>query len=166
MLRPPFAKPSFIAGHRGGDAATSVTTHTTGSKKPCGDIARPTFEGRKKSMAGLIRCLFVFSALSANAGFAQDDPISIAEDVTDVIPRAWLDKPISIQEAEARNMAEGIAFGANNKEWLVLKGAAETGDQLWTFCSPYASFESHAGRCGIALVHSGHVARQLTTIMN
>jgi hypothetical protein len=84
----------------------------------------------------------------------------------DVIPKQWLDHTISVEQAEAQNMVDGIPFGASSDSWKRLKDQLQSGDSLWTYCSPFESFKALAGRCGIAIVRDGRVVMQLVTIMN
>ena len=83
-----------------------------------------------------------------------------------VIPKQWLDKEISVEQAEADHMVNGVAFGAENDRWKKLKASMQPDDRLWTYCSPFESFQAHAGRCGIAVVRDGKVMSQLITLMN
>jgi hypothetical protein len=84
----------------------------------------------------------------------------------DVIPKQWLDKKISVEQAEAQNLVDGVPFGAQAEDWKRLKAAIKVGDELWTYCSSFESFKALAGRCGIAIVRDGKVVQQLVTIMN
>jgi hypothetical protein len=84
----------------------------------------------------------------------------------DVIPKQWLDHTISIEQAEAQNMVDGIPFGAGSDSWKRLEDSLQSGDSLWAYCSPFESFKALAGRCGIAVVRDGRVVMQLVTIMN
>jgi hypothetical protein len=100
---------------------------------------------------------------AANSG-TKTKPASIAQG--DVIPKQWLDQEVSIEQAEAKNMVEGIPFGASSAEWKRLRDSLQGGDSLWTYCSPIESFKALAGRCDIAIVRDGRVVMQLVTIMN
>jgi hypothetical protein len=94
---------------------------------------------------------------------AKDPPAS----KEDVIPKQWLDKEISVEQAETENMVDGVAFGARSSRWKQLKASLQAGDELWTFCSALETcFEAHAARCGIALVCGGRVVNRLVTKMN
>jgi hypothetical protein len=42
--------------------------------------------------------------------------------------------------------------------WDLIKGAAQPGDQLWTFCSPPESWTQGCGRAGYAIVRNSVVA--------
>ena len=83
-----------------------------------------------------------------------------------VIPSQWLDKEVSVAQAEAEHMVDGKPFGASNDAWKQLKASLRPGDAIWTYCSPAESFRAHAGRCGIALVRNGKTVTQFVTIMN
>jgi hypothetical protein len=91
---------------------------------------------------------------------------SVPAEKGDVIPRQWLDQEISVEQAEAKNMVDGIPFGANSSAWKRLKDSLQDGGRLWTYCSSYESFKALAGRCGLAVVRDGRVVMQLVTIMN
>jgi hypothetical protein len=93
------------------------------------------------------------------------------------IPKAWLDKKISIEEAEAlhpgvhdervRSMPEiAKPFGFLHGKWEALKAAMQPGDELWTFASPPDSWQDLAGRAGIAVVHDGTPIQVIVTSMN
>jgi hypothetical protein len=100
-----------------------------------------------------------------------------AGDNTSMIPKEWLQKPISVAEAEAAY--PGITddrvkkfpdaakpFGFKNAEWEALKAEMQPGDELWTFSSPPASWQGLAGRAGIALVRNGVPIKMLLGAMN
>jgi hypothetical protein len=94
---------------------------------------------------------------------AKDAPAS----EEDVIPKQWLDKEISVEQAESDNMVDGVPFGARNDRRKQPKASLQAGDELWTFCSALEiCFEAHAGRCSIALVRGGRVVNRLLTKMN
>ena len=93
------------------------------------------------------------------------------------IPDAWLDKKISVAEAEAAH--PGInddrierfpdaarPFGFQNREWEALKAAMQPGDEIWTFASPADSWGNLAGRAGLALVRNGRAIKVIVTVMN
>ena len=110
--------------------------------------------------------LKIIGALAAGVslfGGATSGTPAYAEDV---VPKAWLDRQITVEQAEAQHMIAGIPFGAEAGEWIKLKNSLGAGDSLWTYCSSYESFKALAGRCGIAVVHDGKVVRQLVTMMN
>lgn len=100
-----------------------------------------------------------------------------ADDDGSPIPKAWLDKKVSVAEAEAAH--PGISddrverfpdaakpFGFQSKAWEALKAAMQPGDELWTFASPAKSWEDLAGRAGIALVRDGNPIKVLVTMLN
>ena len=93
------------------------------------------------------------------------------------IPKEWLDRKISVAEAEAkypgvhdervRRMPEiAKPFGFLNGKWEELKAAMRPGDELWTFASPAQSWQDLAGRAGVALVRDGTPITVITTSMN
>jgi hypothetical protein len=118
----------------------------------------------------LILALLCAISLSC-AGMAR------AADDVPLIPKAWLDKKVTIAEAEAEH--PGIRdervqrfpdaakpFGFKNGQWEAIKAAMQPGDELWTFVSPKESWENLAGRAGIAVVRDGNPIMVLTTMLN
>ncbi len=94
-----------------------------------------------------------------------------------MIPLAWLQKKVTIAEAEAQH--PGIKddraarfpdarkpFGFMHREWEDFKAAMLPGDELWTFSSPPESWVDLAGRAGIALVRKDVPIRTIVTKMN
>ena len=80
--------------------------------------------------------------------------------------REWLTKRVTVTEAEAAHMHEGVPFGYCNREWVAFKEKILPGDQLWEFRSPNESWAIMGGRAGIALVRGGEVIASLVTRMN
>lgn len=85
----------------------------------------------------------------------------------------WLQRQLTIEEAETRNMVcdsrlgnEEVPFGFMNKEWKTLITRMIEGDELWEFNSPEDTWENLCGRAGIALVRNGEVIDTLITMMN
>jgi hypothetical protein len=106
----------------------------------------------------------------ACAGLAHADDMPL-------IPKAWLDKKVTIAEAEAEH--PGIKdervqrfpdaakpFGFKSGQWEAIKAAMQPGDELWTFASPAKSWEDLAGRAGIAVVRDGNPVMVMTTMLN
>ena len=100
-----------------------------------------------------------------------------AADNNSTIPKEWLQKPISVAEAEAaypgitddrvKHFPDAAKpFGFKNAEWEALKEEMQPGDELWTFSSPPASWQGLAGRAGIALVRNGAPVKILLGAMN
>jgi len=121
--------------------------------------------------------LILLCAISLScAGIATSDLARAADDMP-LIPKSWLDKKITIAEAEAEH--PGIRdervqrfpdaakpFGFRNGQWEAIKAAMQPGDELWTYASPAKSWEDLAGRAGIAVVRDGNPVMVLTTMMN
>jgi hypothetical protein len=88
------------------------------------------------------------------------------------IPKDWLQKQISISEAETAypgitdDRVKDSPFGFRHAEWEALKSHMQPGDQLWTFMSPQKSWEDLAGRSGIALVRNGAPIEVIVGAMN
>ncbi len=85
----------------------------------------------------------------------------------------WLQKRVTVAEAEAANMVESdrlgpdpVPFGFQNNEWRALLAQMQEGDELWEFCSSWESWQNLAGRAGIALVRNGEVVASVDTMMN
>ena len=110
------------------------------------------------------------------AGLACAGLARAADDMP-LIPKAWLDKKVTIAEAEAEH--PGIndervqrfpdaakPFGFKNGQWEAIKAAMQPGDELWTFASPAESWENLAGRAGITVVRDGNPIMVLTTMLN
>jgi hypothetical protein len=95
-------------------------------------------------------------------------PAAYAGDDSSMIPKEWLQKPISVAEAEAAypGITDDKPFGFKNAEWEALKTEMQPGDELWTFSSPAASWQGLAGRAGIALVRNGAPVKILLGAMN
>jgi hypothetical protein len=114
----------------------------------------------------ILMCAFIPCSMAA---YAADD--------SSMIPKEWLQKQITITQAETAY--PGITddrvktfpdaakpFGFKNAEWEALKTEMKPGDELWTFSSPPASWQGLAGRAGIALVRNGAPIKILTGAMN
>jgi hypothetical protein len=100
-----------------------------------------------------------------------------AVDNQPLIPKEWLQKEITVAEAEAaypgitddrvKNFPDAAKpFGFRHAEWEALKTHMQPGDQLWTFMSPPKSWEDLAGRSGIALVRNGAPIEVIIGAMN
>jgi hypothetical protein len=100
-----------------------------------------------------------------------------AGDSISLIPKEWLQTPISVAQAEAAH--PGITddrvkrfpdaakpFGFNNANWEALKAEMQPGDELWTYSSSPESWRQLAGRSGIALVRNGTPIKILPGLMN
>jgi len=103
--------------------------------------------------------------------------IALAADDMPLIPKTWLDKKVTIAEAEAEH--PGIRdervqrfpdaakpFGFKSVQWEAIKAAMQPGDELWTIMSPKESWENLAGRAGIAVVRDGIPVMVMTTMLN
>src|ERR1700684_150905 len=110
------------------------------------------------------------------AGMACSDLAHAADDMP-LIPKARLDKKVTIAEAEAEHPVirdervqrfpdAAKPFGFKNGQWEAIKAAMQPGDELWTFASPANSWEDLAGRAGIAVVRDGNLVMVLTTMLN
>jgi hypothetical protein len=93
------------------------------------------------------------------------------------IPKEWLQKQITVAEAEAlhpgirdervRRVPEAAKpFGFMNQQWEALKAEMKPGDEIWSFSSPAQTWEDLAGRAGVVLIRDGKVVKMLVTAMN
>jgi hypothetical protein len=103
-------------------------------------------------------------------------PARAADDMPP-IPKAWLDKKVSVEEAEAlysgvhdervqRRPDFAKPFGFLNSNWEALKAAMQPGDELWTFASPPDSWQNLAGEAGVAVVRDGNPIKVIITTVN
>lgn len=65
-----------------------------------------------------------------------------------------------------RESGQEIPFGYNNAAWERLLSQMQKGDELWEFNSDDQSWDSLAGRAGLALVRDGEVVTDIITMMN
>jgi hypothetical protein len=118
----------------------------------------------------------VCAATIAYGGLAPTLAATV-NDVGAVIPKTWLQKKISVAEAEAaypgvkddrvvRSPEAAKPFGFRHRQWEELKAALIPGDEIWTFASPPESWTDLAGRAGVALVRNGVPIKVVTTAMN
>jgi hypothetical protein len=87
------------------------------------------------------------------------------------VPKDWLQKRISVEEAEAKHMVnlstpKPIPFGMLNPAWREMVDSMKEGDELWEYSSSEAAWQHFAGRAGIALVRNGEVVDAITTSLN
>jgi len=89
------------------------------------------------------------------------------------IEKDWLLKQVTIDEAEAEHMVlsdrlgpDPVPFGFQNARWKELLVHMEDGDELWTFCSSIESWNSLAGREGLALLRKGQVIDTIVTALS
>jgi hypothetical protein len=85
----------------------------------------------------------------------------------------WLQKRITIAEAEEANMArtdrlgpDAVPFGFMNREWREFVAKVCEGDELWEFTSPHETWVDLAGREGIAMVREGEIVAFILTSMS
>ncbi len=73
----------------------------------------------------------------------------------------WLTDEISKKEAEVthsfRMNGHNVPFGYNNDQWLNLLEVMKEGDRLYAFRSPEETWQSFAGKEGVALVRKGAI---------
>ena len=85
----------------------------------------------------------------------------------------WLQSKLTIEEAEAKHIVydkrlgeKGVPFGFINEDWKAMIAGMESGDELWEFSSPAATWQNLSGREGIALVRNGEVIDTIITRLN
>ncbi len=79
----------------------------------------------------------------------------------------WLEHPLTLEEAEARELVDGIPFGCVNGEWRELQAKLKSGRELWYFRSPPETWTGFplSGMEGYAVVEDEEiVAFMLTAI--
>jgi hypothetical protein len=69
----------------------------------------------------------------------------------------WLTDRISYEAAEQR-----FQRFANSPQWRAFLGNFQTGDELWNFRSPPATWPRKVGAAGIAIVRDGRVVAHFT----
>ncbi len=81
-----------------------------------------------------------------------------------LVPQEWLQRKISVREAEAKYMVldkrlgdKGVPFGFINRRWKALLAMMIKRDELWEFRSEEWTWPHLCGREGIALVRNGKV---------
>lgn len=124
-----------------------------------------------------LRFLVLVCTVAAGFGGLAPTFAAIADEAAAMIPTAWLQKKISVAEAEAaypgvndersaRVPDASKPFGFRHQEWDELKAAMRPGDELWTFASSPESWSDLAGRAGVALVRNGVPIKVIITAMN
>jgi len=118
-----------------------------------------------------------FAVLFVLLGFGAIETAAIADEARPVIPAEWLQRKLTIAEAEAEHPGitdERIVrvpdaakpFGFQHREWEEFKASMLPGDEIWTFSSPPETWQHLAGRAGLALVRKGVPIRTIVTVMN
>jgi len=90
-----------------------------------------------------------------------------------VIPHEWLQRRVTIEQAEADNSrphddGEYLPqpFGWLKMTWHKMIKQMQDGDELWEFNSPPKTWENLCGRKGYAILRKGEVVDSLITLMN
>jgi hypothetical protein len=93
--------------------------------------------------------------------------------VLDSVPKVWLQKRVTPQQAEAAHMVSSpklgprpVPFGFAHYMWRAVREMMIDGDELWDYRSSPESWANLAGRAGIALVRQGRVIACFTTCLN
>jgi hypothetical protein len=108
---------------------------------------------------------------SAGPGPTNETPST--GELRDVIPRAWLERRTTVEEAERKNLvtdtrlgSKPVPFGFMNEKWVRFKGELRDGDELWEFSSSDDSWRHLAGRAGICIVRKGRIIDSIVTRLN
>lgn len=124
-----------------------------------------------------LRFLALVCGVAVGYGGLVSTFAAVAGEAAAMIPTAWLQKKISVAEAEAaypgvkddrsaRVPDATKPFGFAHQEWDELKAAMLPGDEIWTFASSPESWRDLAGRAGVALVRNGVPIKVIITAMN
>jgi hypothetical protein len=121
-----------------------------------------------------LSALLLLPAVSAcAAGQASGPSPPAGEEFRDVIPRKWLVRRTTVEEAESRNLVtdqrlgpKPVPFGFMNEQWERFKGRLRKGDELWEFSSSAESWRHLAGRAGICIVRDGRIIDTMVTRLN
>ena len=124
-----------------------------------------------------LRFLALVCAVAVGSGGLSPSSAALAGEAAAMIPTAWLQKKISVPEAEAaypgvkdersaRVPDASKPFGFSHSEWEELKAAMVPGDEIWTFASSPESWRDLAGRAGVALVRNGVPIKVIITALN
>jgi hypothetical protein len=126
----------------------------------------------------VIPTLALILAASACAAERSAGPVPPNEtpstgEARDVIPRAWLERRTTVEEAERKNQVtdkrlgtKPVPFGFMNEKWVRFKGRLRDGDELWEFSSSSDSWKHLAGRSGICIVRKGRIIDSIVTRLN
>jgi uncharacterized protein (DUF427 family) len=96
---------------------------------------------------------------------AEEDCVDDEKPVTK--PNEWCNQKFTIAEAEHANTRPGqLPFGGLAAEWELLKSQAQEGDEIWSYCSPEATWKAMCGRQGIWLIRNGKIVYDIVTLMN
>ena len=108
---------------------------------------------------------------SAEPGPPNETPST--GEARDVIPKAWLERRTTVEEAERKHLVtdtrlgpKPVPFGFMNEQWIRFKGQLRDGDELWEFSSSADSWRHLAGRSGICIVRKGRIIDSIVTRLN
>jgi hypothetical protein len=119
--------------------------------------------------------ILVASACAADrsAGQRQAYETPSTGEARDVIPKAWLERRTTVEEAERKHLvtdkrlgAKPVPFGFMYEKWARFKGQLREGDELWEFSSSEESWRHLAGRAGICIVRKGRIIDSIVTRLN
>ena len=87
--------------------------------------------------------------------------------VSFIMPKDWLKRKLSVEQAEAENMVTNarlgqkpVPFGFCNREWTDLIAQLQPGDELWK----YSHVEGpRSGGGGIAIIRNGEFVAAMRT---
>jgi hypothetical protein len=116
--------------------------------------------------------------LFCSFGFCEDASHSTSASAghqvsRDVIPKAWLKKKTTVEQAERKNLVSDkrlgpkpVPFGFINDKWQKFTSGIREGDELWEFESSAESWGALAGRAGFCIVRRGNIVDAIITKMN
>jgi hypothetical protein len=126
----------------------------------------------------VIPALALTLAASAHAAERSAEPRQTYEtsstgEVRDAIPRGWLQRRTTVEEAESKHLVKDgrlgpnpVPFGFMNKQWVQFKSGLREGDELREFSSSADSWRHLAGRAGICIVRKGRIVDSIVTRLN
>jgi hypothetical protein len=82
------------------------------------------------------------------------------------IPKEWLIKMTTVEEAEIEHDVCGEPFGRMFSEWKEFKRYLQEEDELWEFSSPKINWDRRYGRAGICILRNGVSIREIVTSMS
>ena len=85
--------------------------------------------------------------------------------MSDSIPGEWLGDKLS-PDGNIEDVAAMASVGFSREAWQELVESLSPADEVWTFCSPWDSWQNHAGRAGVVCLRDGKVLKTITTLMN
>ncbi len=128
---------------------------------------------RPETIAAIAIFPILFWLGCSHLGPAATSASEADKGTSDVIPKEWLKKKTTVEQAEKENLVSDkglgpkpIPFGFINQEWEKFKSRIQSGDELWEFSSPEESWKRLAGRAGFCILRQGRIVDAIITLMN